>query len=40
MLCVNNLSFLWNYFLSWELLSFKIVKMAKGQLAKNALGKW
>ena len=38
MFCVRSLSFLWNC-LSWELLSFKIVKMAKGLLAKTALGK-
>ena len=39
MFCVKNLSFLWNYCLSVEFLSFKIVKMAKGLLAKNGLGK-
>ena len=39
MFCVKNLSFLWNYCLSLELLSFKIVKMAKGLRAKKCARK-
>ena len=39
MFWVRNGSFLRNYCLSLEFLSFKTVKMAKGLLSKNALGK-
>ena len=39
MFYVKNLSFLWNYCLSREMLSFKIVKMGKGPLAKKCVRK-